>query len=387
MTQKLHEDDSYLTAFKARVLSCEERDGRFGVVLDRTAFFAEGGGQPADRGTLGGAAVLDVQEKAGTVTHWLDRALAPGAEVEGRVDWARRFDLMQQHTADHIFSALVHRSCGFDNVGFHIGEEQTHMDFSGPLTAQQIDDFELAANRAVTANLPVTVTYPVPAALETMEFRSKKELADLSGRIRIVEIGTLDTCACCGTHVAATGEVGLIKITAAQSYKGGVRVFMAAGARAAAFCQREHRQVEAVSGLLSAKQPEIVAAVTRLREDDAAAHSALNEARGELLGYRAAAYDGRAQVLAFAEGLEPDDLRRFALLLVARGAKTAAVFAAGGEGAKYALAAAPGGDVRALCKEMNAALSGRGGGKAELAQGGVTAPQAQIEAFFAARGF
>lgn len=386
MTEKLFENDSYLCRFTARVERCETAKKGFAVVLDRTAFFPEGGGQPADLGVLGDAAVLDVQEKDGEVLHFTDTPLAVGAQVEGAVDWARRFDLMQQHTADHIFSALVHRRFGFENVGFHIGAETTHMDFSGELSARQIDELELEANRAVMANLAVTLSYPGEAALAAMEFRSKKELSDLSGRVRIVTIGDLDVCACCGTHVAATGEVGLLKITGCQSYKGGVRVFMAAGERAFLLAQREHHQVEAVSGLLSAKQPEIVAAVTRLKNDDADARLQLGQLQGRLLACRADAYAGRRQVLAFEPDLAPDDLRRFALLLCERGAGLAAVFSGGEGGYKYALATGGALDARALGKEMNALLAGRGGGKPELVQGSVACTRAQAEAFFAEKG-
>lgn len=386
MTEKLFENDSYLCRFTARVERCEAAKEGFAVVLDRTAFFPEGGGQPADHGLLGGARVLDVQEKDGEVIHFTDAPLDAGAQVEGEVDRARRFDLMQQHTADHIFSALVHQRFGFENVGFHIGTEITHMDFSGELSPLQIDELELEANRAVTRNLPVSVSYPPEAALTAMEFRSKKELSDLSGRIRIVTIGDLDVCACCGTHVAFTGEVGLLKITGCQSYKGGVRVFMAAGERAFLLAQREHRQIEAVSGLLSAKQPEVVAAVTRLKNDDADARQQLGQAQGRLLGYRAAAHAGKKMVVTFEEGLAPDDLRRYALLLCENGAELAAVFSGEEGGYKYALAAGGSLDARALGREMNALLAGRGGGKPGLIQGSVACTQAQAEAFFAERG-
>ena len=384
MTEKLYETDSYLKSFTAQVVRCDAEGKGFCVVLNRTAFFAEGGGQPADTGYLGGVRVLDVKEKGGEVLHKTDAPLTVGDTVTGEIDWARRFDYMQQHTADHIFSAFVLRRFGFDNVGFHIGAEVTHMDFSGELTAADIDALELAANEAIFENMPVCVQWPGEAELQQMEFRSKKELSDLAGGIRIVSVGELDVCACCGTHVTSTGEVGLIKIIGSQSYKGGVRVFLLAGGRATALAQREHRQIEEISGLLSAKQPTVVQAVTRLKEEAAASRAALAAMREELLNYKAAAFAGQTQVVTFEDGLTAEDLRRYALLLVERGAALAAVFSGSEGNYKYALATATGGDARAVGKALNAAFAGRGGGKPELVQGSVAGEQAAIAAHLAA---
>ena len=387
MTEKLYEKDSYLRRFTATVTRCEEEKDHWVVELDRTAFFPEGGGQPSDRGTLGGAKLLDVRSAKGAVEHLIDAPLAVGQTVEGEIDWERRFDLMQQHTADHLFSALVHRRFGLENIGFHIGEEITHMDFGAEITPVEIDQLELEANRLIFANLPVTVSWPGEEELAGMALRSKKELDELEGPVRVVEIKDVDLCACCGTHVAHTGELGLLKITACQSYKGGVRVFMVAGERAVRLAQREHRQVEAVSGLLSAKQPEIVGAVTRVKNDAAQAHLQLGQLQGQLLGCKAAAYTGENYVVTFEPGLSPEDLRRYALLLCERGAALAAVFSGGEGNYKYALATDGSIDARALGKEMNGLLSGRGGGKPELIQGSLACEQAQIQIFFSQKGY
>ena len=386
MTEKLYETDSFLRRFTATVTGCTQDGDHWRVTLDRTAFFPEGGGQPADRGALSGAKVLDVQLSQGEVVHTTDAPLEVGAAVEGEIDWARRFDLMQQHTADHLFSGLVHRQLGLENIGFHIGEELVHMDFGAEITPVEIDRLEREANRLIAENRPIRVLFPDDAALAAMDLRSKKELDALEGAVRVVEIEGADLCACCGTHVAATGQLGLLKITGCQSYKGGVRVFMAAGERAVRLVQREHRQVEAISGLLSAKQPEIVAAVTRLKNDAAAAHLELGQLRGEMIAAKAAGYAGRPHPVVFERGLAPDDLRRFALALCERGAALAAVFSGGEGNYKYALASDGSVDARALGREMNTLLAGRGGGKPELVQGSLAAEQAQIEVFFAERG-
>lgn len=387
MTERLYEKDSFLCRFDAVVTGCTQEKDRWAVTLDKTAFFPEGGGQPADQGALSGVKVLDVQLKDGEVVHTTDGPLEVGSAVTGELDWARRFDLMQQHTADHLFSGLVHRELGLENIGFHIGEELVHMDFGAEITPVEIDRLELEANRLIAENRPIRVLFPDDATLAGMDLRSKKELDQLEGAVRVVEIEGADLCACCGTHVASTGQLGLLKITGCQSYKGGVRVFLAAGGRAVRLAQREHRQVEAISGLLSAKQPEIVAAVTRLKNDAAAAHLALGQLQSQLITAKAASYAGQPHPVLFEPGLAPDDLRRFALALCDGGAALAAVFSGGEGNYKYALASDGSVDVRALGKEMNALLAGRGGGKPGLVQGSVTAEQAQIEVFFTERGF
>ena len=215
MTQKIYETDSYVQSFTARVLQCSPAPGGFAVVLDRTAFFPEGGGQPCDTGTLGGARVLAVSTDGETVTHTTDAPLPEGTEVTGCLNWAARLDAMQQHTGEHILSGTLHRLFGAENVGFHIGSPYVRMDTSIPLTAAQLAEAEAEANAAVRADTPVHCWVPDPEALACTDYRSKKAL---EGPVRLVEAGG-DRCACCGTHLARTGEVGLIKIISyAQGY-------------------------------------------------------------------------------------------------------------------------------------------------------------------------
>ena len=203
MTIRLFDQAPELRAFTARVIACAEKDGgRYAVELDRTAFFPEGGGQGADHGTLGGANVLDVHDSHGTITHLTDGPLPVGATVEGRVDGVRRLDMTQQHSGEHIFSGLVHRLFGYDNVGFHIGSDAVTMDFNGMLTEEDVRRVELLANEAIWANLPVQASVPPKDELAAMTYRSKKAI---DGDVRIVNIPGVDTCACCGTHVAQTG--------------------------------------------------------------------------------------------------------------------------------------------------------------------------------------
>lgn len=206
MTERLYNQDVYTKTFTATVRSCQEASGRDGyeVILDRTAFFPEGGGQYGDIGWLSGIRVTDTQEKDGEVIHYTEEPLEAGSTIDGEIDWKIRFSRMQQHTAEHILSGLVHKRFGYQNVGFHLGDDLCTMDFNGPVTKEQMEEIEQEANRAVYQNIPVQILYPSEEELEGMEYRSKIEI---DGQVRIVWIPGYDRCACCATHVGSTGEI------------------------------------------------------------------------------------------------------------------------------------------------------------------------------------
>ena len=203
MTLKLYDNDSFLFSFSARVLSCESAGERWRAVLDRTAFFPEGGGQPADPGTLGGVPVLDVQEEPDGIAHYLPSPLPEGETVQGELDRAVRLRRMQNHTGEHILCGLAHRHYGYENVGFHLGEDAVTMDLSGELTPEQLRALEREANEVVWEDVPVTARYPDPAELPHLTYRSKLELTE---NVRLVTIEGYDVCACCAPHVQHTGQ-------------------------------------------------------------------------------------------------------------------------------------------------------------------------------------
>lgn len=365
MTQKIYETDSYVQSFTARVLQCSPAPGGFAVVLDRTAFFPEGGGQPCDTGTLGGARVLAVSTDGETVTHTTDAPLPEGTEVTGCLNWAARLDAMQQHTGEHILSGTLHRLFGAENVGFHIGSPYVRMDTSLPLTAAQLAEAEAEANAAVRADTPVRCWVPDPEALARTEYRSKKAL---EGPVRLVEAGG-DRCACCGTHLARTGEVGLIKIISYAHYKTGMRLAVAFGQRAydaAAACWAD---AEAAGRLLSAPVGTLTPALARLQAGEGALKARLAALQNTLAdAYAAAAVPGAPAVL-WVDGADGDGLRRVAMSIAAKTGAPCCTLAPGGQGLAYALAAAPGGDLRETCKALNTAFQGRGGGKPAFCQG------------------
>lgn len=372
-TRRLYEQDSGLTTCRATVLACRPDPGQpelWQTALDATVFYPEGGGQPCDLGTLDGQPVLAVeQDSAGVIWHRTAAALTPGQTVEGRIDAARRRDLMQQHTGEHILSGTLHRMFGAENVGFHIGSPWVRMDMDLPLTADQLARAERRANELVQQDREVRCWYPAAEELARLDYRSKKEIA---GPVRLVDVGGADLCACCGTHLTRTGQVGLIKIVSAQHYKGGVRLAVACGMRAFDEVQRLQADAQAAGARLSVPAGQLAQAADRLLEAQAAARQRANALQNSLAeALAAAARPGQVQVL-FLEGPDGDGLRRICQAVAGRTGARCAVLAPGSRGISYVLAQ-PGGDLRELCRRMNAAFQGRGGGKAELCQGSLPA--------------
>ncbi len=377
ITEKLYESNAYLKEFSAAVLSCEAGEGGWLVELDRTAFYPEGGGQPCDLGTLGGARVLDVQERDGAVLHTVDAPLA--GTVAGRIDWARRFDLMQQHSGEHLVSGTAHRLYGCENVGFHMGAELITIDFDRVLSMEELLRVEALVNEAIWADRETQVRYYDSEAACPEDYRSKKAIA---GRLRLVEFPGADLCACCGTHVARTGEIGVVKLLSVVKFHQGVRVELVCGRRAYEYLAAVTVQNRAVSNLLSAKPLETAAAVERTLGELAQVKQARGLWESRYIQARAAALQGAGEVLLFEEELSPDSLRRLCVEVMAVCGGRCAAFS-GGDGAGWAYAVGQeGGDLRALVKEMNAALNGRGGGKPNFAQGRVSAARTAIELFF-----
>ena len=385
-TQKYYEADAYRREADAVILAAEP-DGRGGgkLALDGTVFYPEGGGQPADHGTLtlpDGArlTVTDVHEQGGVIWHRVDAlpdTAAPGTAVTGRIDWAWRFDKMQQHTGEHILSGILHQMFGAENVGFHIGSDAVRMDTSVPISAEGLREAELAANRIVWQNVPVLITYPTREELARMTYRSKKEI---EGQVRIVTIPGADVCACCGTHTVATGAVGQIKILAAENYKGGVRLSIVCGERALLAAQAMRQRQADIGALLSAKPSETAHAVHRVYDEYTALKFAHFGLCSELFDALAAQVAPGADAIRIVPGLDPDGLHRLAARLSEATTGLCAALTANEKGTGYCLAQA-GGDIRALTKALNTALNGRGGGKPGICQGSCAAAPEQVETF------
>lgn len=377
--EKLYEDNPFLTRFTARVESCVQGKKGYDVVLDRTAFYPEGGGQPWDQGILGGSLVLEVHEREGVVVHTCTRPLEAGTQVEGQIDWARRFDLMQQHSGEHIVSGLAHKRWGCDNVGFHMGADVITIDLNVPLSEKNLEELEEEVNRYLWEDYPVSVAYPSPEELERLDYRSKKAL---TGRVRIVTFPGADVCACCGTHVATSGQVGLVKLLSVQKFREGARIELVCGGRAMRYVNNILGQNHMVSNLLSAKPFETGSAVRRLLEENAALKSRVFSMEDGHFSALAQRYAGAGDALLFEEGLSSDSLRRLCDKVLQTCGGRCACFSGGeNQGYKYAMGQKSG-DLRKLVRELNAALNGRGGGKPNFVQGSVQAKKSEIEAFF-----
>ena len=378
-TEKLYYADPFLKTFTATVLDCQPGKNGFIVTLDRTAFYPEGGGQPADQGTLDGAAVTDVHEKNGVVLHNVDSAVEIGKTVTGVIDWARRFDHMQQHSGEHICSGLICGRCHCDNVGFHMGTYMVTIDFNADIPWEELLEIEAQANQYIYEDHPIDIQSHRGAELDAIDYRSKKPL---EGDVRIVAFPGADCCACCGTHVLRSGQVGLVKFLSVQKFREGVRIELLCGKRALDYLSRTWEQAKTIGQRLSVKPVDAAAAVERLEHELSAAKLRCAQLEESVFAAIAQEQAGKGDVLLFQPPMKPDSVRKLADAAAKTCGGLAAVFAGEGIHYAYALGRADGQDISAQVKAMNAALHGRGGGRNGFAQGSVEAEQNAIEAFF-----
>ena len=378
-TIKLYDDNSYIKDFYATVLSCEEFGENYAVLLDKTAFFPEGGGQGSDTGTLGNASVLDVQIKDDEIYHITDSCLPVGDTVCGVIDWKRRFDFMQQHSGEHIISGIANKLYGCENVGFHLGEAIVTLDFDMPLRADELKKLEALSNEAVFKNLEFYTYYPDDETLKNLSYRSKKEL---EGDIRIVEIEDTDICACCAPHVKNSGEIGIIKFMSSESLRGGVRIEIKCGTRAFNdYCEKFDNTLK-ISNKLCVKQNETAEAVDRLL-------CQMNELKFELTGYKkqiiaskVANFENSAEITAcFEENFDMKELQAFADMLYKTYGGIRAVFSKKNDGFSFVFCSDEE-KLQALFARFKSEFSVKGGGRGNMLQGTVEAQKEALEKFF-----
>lgn len=377
MTHRLYYDDQYLREFSAEVISCEKKDEAFSVELNATAFFPEGGGQPGDRGRIGDAEVTDTVESNGRIFHICNKELEVGSNQNCSLDFDFRFTNMQQHSGEHIFSGFVHSVCGYDNVGFHMGEHSVTVDFNGAITKAELERIEKLTNEAIYKNIPVEALYPSKQELEKFSYRSKKEI---QGQVRLTRIEGVDLCACCGTHVALTGEVGMVKVISMMNYKSGVRITLQIGRKALEDYAEKNNSVSAISNMLCAKPNEVSQAVERLTAQ-------ISELKGKAFALKKELYSLKCKDMSGDIGILFDDENsadgaRILCDMLAEKVKIAAVFSGDDDsGYKYAIASRSE-DIRNLGKEFNSVCRARGGGKPEMVMGSSCAKREEIEKFF-----
>ena len=379
-TRKLYYVDPHMAVFSATVLQCTETEKGFEVILDQTAFYPEGGGQAADTGTLGNVRVMDTRERGETIVHLCSGGLTAGDTVEGKIDYDARFDRMQQHTGEHIVSGLIHARYGYHNTGFHMGTESTTIDFDGVIPAEDLPCLEAAANAAIWQNLAVKCWVPSPEELETVQYRTKRALP---WPVRIVEVPGYDTCACCGTHTAFTGEVGLVKLFSAIPFRGGTRMEMACGKRALAILNTAYEQNKLVSQAFSAKIQETGEAARKMNELAAAQKYRITGLEMKIFEGIARGYTGAGNVLHFEEDLDNNAVRELADKIAEVCGGIATVFSGDDENGYAFCLVSRKDDLRQQGKDMTKALNGRGGGKPNCQQGRVGCKRTDIETFFA----
>lgn len=384
-TIRLYDADAYQTEFEATVLACEEvekKDGRvYQVWLDQTLFFPEEGGQSPDMGTIDGVEVFDVQIKNEVITHTLAAPLTVGTTVKGVVDWKHRFYNMQQHSGEHIFSGIVHKKFGYDNVGFHLSDSIVTMDFNGVISSEEITEIEEKVNQAIIENIPVEVSYPSKEELKELDYRSKIEI---EGQVRIVTIPGYDVCACCAPHVRRTGEIGSLKVMNVQSYKGGVRVSILCGFRALDAFRQKADIITELMAEFSTSQDAILDNVKKLKGANQTMKNQLAAAKQELMEYKVSAIpEDSENAILFEADLETPVVRGVVNGLVEKFAGISAVFVGNDENGYQFIVGSKNKDCRQIAATLREKLSARGGGSDKMIQGSVAATQLQIEELLA----
>lgn len=413
LTTALYEDDAYAKECDALVLECREciyqkenqEAAVYGLVLDRTVFFPEGGGQPADEGWLSVPGeecdrisaeglkentirILDVQKQEGIILHYVSEPVPVGTRVKAVLDWKLRYERMQNHSGEHLFCGLVHKLYGYENVGFHMSKDCVIVDVNGVLTAEDMRKLEKLANEGVDANVEIVAVYP--DSPEEMSYRSKLELTE---DIRVVVIDGYDACACCAPHVHTTGEIGLIKVLDFMSHRGGTRFTLKSGKWAREDYNILHGQIGQIMRRFSAKREECDLAAERVSEQLKSQQETITNLKKQITDlYMGSLKEtieknaGSRIICFFAGELDEVQLRT----LVNEGVAAASGAVAGfvgkdGESYRYIIGKSENEPELHLCemtKEMNAALGGRGGGSEKMVQGSVSANRKEIEAFF-----
>ncbi len=380
--EKIFYEDTHILDFEAVVTDCQATKDSYLIVLDRTAFFPEEGGQPADTGTLNGFAVRDVSIRNDIIFHHMEVPFEIGTKVSGHVDWERRFDFMQQHSGEHIISGLLHKHYGFTNVGFHLGLTEVTLDFDGSIDMEALREIESQANKIVWQNIPVKTYFPDKDSLQTMEYRSKIEI---EGAVRIVEIPGVDVCACCAPHVESTGEIGLIKITGVQSHRGGVRINILCGERARKDYSIKQDSVNALSALLSAKPELVVDAVKKLQEDALKQKDTLNLLANQLLQMQVASLpepEACPNPILFVELSNPIAIRNTVNELTGKYPGYCGIFNGNDMNGYSFIIGSSSLDCRTLATNLREKFGAKGGGTAPMIQGNVQALKDDLIHFF-----
>lgn len=367
-TKKLY-DDAYIKTHKAKVIAIDPSGA---LILDETIFFPEGGGQLPDQGFIEGQPVLDVQEEGDYILHYIQstKDFFIDQEVALEIDWENRFNSMQQHTGEHILTGIAQSLYGAKNVGFHIGEDMMRVDYDKELSWEQLEKIERKANQAISQNVSIVSFYPMPSVLESLPYRSKREI---EGDVRVVEVKGFDICACCGTHVRLSGEVGLLKILSRENYKGGVRLGVLCGFKALEYFDRLTKQAMDMSHLLCAPALELYPALEQIYEDRENIRRLSVKKDEELTALKLEKEkNNKKDLLLFEEILRGKSFKRYVSALAQDREGLLAVFSPEEDGYNF-LMVSSGEDINSLGKDFLKEFGGKGGGRGVNFQGWVPA--------------
>ena len=358
--ETLYYKDNYLTTFDAVVKECIN-DKVIKVVLDKTAFYPEGGGQPSDIGKLNDVNVLRVEVKNDIIYHIVDKEIPVGTKVKGEIDWDYRFLNMQSHTAEHIVSGIICKMYSTVNVGFHIGKDFITMDFPVDISKDDLRNIEKLANQAVYKNIKIEEKIYSPEEAKSLEYRSKIELHE---DIRIVKIEGYDICACCGVHVSRTGEIGTIKLLKVEKYKTGVRIYMLVGLKAIEDYTNKYEEVNKISALLSLKPNEVYIGVENQSKEIEELRREVVSLKNKIYRKEISNFSERENIVVHHADMEMNEMKNYCNLLKEKATNIAGVVSNG-----RFLMMSDNVDLKSVLNELKTEFDIKGGGNSQLIQG------------------
>ncbi len=380
-TVALYDNDSFARDFTAKVISCDEaviNDKKvYKTVLDQTLFFPEQGGQTSDIGKLDEHEIFDVQIENDVIFHYSNVGFLIGEEVHGVIDWNHRFNNMQQHTGEHIFTGIAHNIYGADNVGFHLSDNTVTLDLNIDLSEEQVSNVERMANELIAKDVAVKAYYPNQELLGAIAYRSKKAI---DGPVRLVEIEGTDLCACCAPHVKTTGQVGLLKVVSFQKYKGGTRIYILCGIRALEDYNRRMKILSSAYQLLNCKEDEVPEKISGIMDDNKQLKYRISEIKSGIIMEQIQRYPyDLNDVTIFTEDLDAKTMRDGVNALVEKHSGLCSIFSGNDEDGYNFVIGSQTRDCAAITAGLRELLGAKGGGSKQMAQGSVSCTRADIE--------